>query len=58
MQFKYEWEIIKRNPQFEMDNRNLLDKIDFVNGTLEIDGKHYPMLDNNFPTVDPKIPSS
>lgn len=56
MQFKYEWEIIKRNPQFEMDNRNLLNKIDFANGTLEIDGKHYQMLDNNFPTVDPKNP--
>ena len=56
MQFKYEWEIISRNPQFEMEDRNLLHKIDFVHGTVEIDGKFYKMLDTHFPTVDPKDP--
>jgi len=56
MQFKYEWEIISRNPQFEMEDRNLLHKIDFVHGTVEIDGKFYKMLDTHFPTVDPKNP--
>lgn len=56
MQFKYEYEIIRRNPQFEMDDRNLLHKIDFGTGTIEIDGKVYRLLDTRFPTIDPSDP--
>lgn len=56
MQFKYEAEIINRNPQFEMDDRNLLHKIDFEKGTVEIDGNHYKLLDTHFPTIDPADP--
>ena len=56
MQFKLEAEIINRNPQFEMSDRNLLDKINFAEGTVELDGQIYKMLDTNFPTIDPKNP--
>jgi fructose-1,6-bisphosphatase-3 len=56
IQFKLEAEIINRNPQFEMSDRNLLDKIDFEKGTIYLDGKDYKMLDINFPTIDPKNP--
>lgn len=56
MQFKYEAEIINRNPQFEMEDRNLLHLIDFEKGTVEIEGKHYKLLDLHFPTIDPKNP--
>ncbi len=56
IQFKLEAEIIDRNPQFEMEDRNLLHKIDFDKGTVEIDGKNYNLTDNHFPTVDPKDP--
>lgn len=56
IQFKLEAEIIKRNPQFEMDDRLLLDKIDFEKGEIQI-GKHsYKLLDQHFPTIDPKNP--
>ena len=35
---------------------NLLHKINFETGMVEIDGKEYPMLDRNFPTVDSRKP--
>ena len=58
MQFKMEAQIIKRHPEFGMEGRLLLDKIDFENGTINIKGVDYPMLDMNFPTIDPKDPFS
>ena len=56
MMFKVECMVIDRNPDFEMENRALLRKINFRNGTVEIQGKRYPMLDMDLPTVDPKNP--
>lgn len=56
IQFKLEAEIIKRHPEYKMDDRMLLDKIDFKKGTVKIDGKDYQMLDCNMPTVNPANP--
>lgn len=56
MQFKMEAQIIKRHPEFMMDNRLLLDKIDYKKGTITIKGEEYPLRDTNFPTIDPKNP--
>ena len=56
MQFKVEGAIIKRHPEFLMDDRILLEHVDFDKGTVSLDGREYPMLDMNFPTVDPKDP--
>jgi fructose-1,6-bisphosphatase-3 len=56
MQWKMEAQIIKRHPEFHMENRLLLDKINFDKGTINIEGKEYAMNDMNFPTVDPKDP--
>jgi len=56
LQFKLEGQIIKRRPEFEMDDRLLLDKIDFDKKTVVIYGKEYPMLDTEFPTIDPADP--
>ena len=39
-----------------MENRLLLDKIDYEKKTVMVDGKEYPMKDVDFPTVDPKNP--
>ena len=39
-----------------MEERRLLDKIDYEKGTILLDGETYPMLDTNFPTIDPKNP--
>lgn len=56
IQFKVEAEIIKRRPEFKMDDRLLLHHINFEKGTVNIDGKEYEMRDCNFPTIDPKNP--
>lgn len=56
IQFKVEGQIIRRNPAFRMESRNLLHHIDFTKGVIEIDGKSYQMMDMNFPTVDPADP--
>ncbi len=56
IQFKLEGEIIKRHPEFKMDYRLLLNNIDFITGTISLDGNKYDLVDTNFPTIDPKDP--
>lgn len=56
IQFKLEGEIIKRRPHFCMEDRLLLDKINYQDGTINLFGKIYELNDKNFPTVDPKDP--
>ncbi len=56
IQFKVEGQIIKKNPGFKLEKRNLLHLIDYESGTIEIEGRTYELLDKNFPTVDPKHP--
>ena len=56
IQFKVEGQIIKRHPEYEMNNCLLLEAIDFSQGTVVVDGKTHPLLDTMFPTVDPKDP--
>jgi len=56
IQFKLEADIIKRRPEFEMADRNLLHLVNYEKGTVMVYGKEYPMLDTNFPTVDPAEP--
>ncbi len=52
IQFKLEGQLIRRHPEYGMDDRLLLDKIDIEKGTVCIDGAEYPLKDTNFPTVD------
>ncbi|MEE1229078.1 MAG: fructose-1,6-bisphosphatase [Lachnospiraceae bacterium] len=56
IQFKLEGQLIKRRPEFNMEKRLLLDKIDYEKGTIMIDGKEYELMDKSFPTIDPKNP--
>ena len=56
IQFKLEGQIIKRHPEYSMDNRLLLDKIDYSKGVIHLRGKEYILNDNNFPTVNPSDP--
>ncbi len=56
IQLKLEAEIINRSFSGEMQDRLLLDKIDYENKRVVIDGKVYDMLDTDFPTVDPENP--
>ena len=57
IQFKLEHEIIERRKEFDMQNRNLLHRINFETGTITLpDGSEHKMKDMNFPTIDPKDP--
>ena len=56
MQFKLESEIINRHPEYEMEDRLLLDKINFKEGTININGYAYKLLDTDFPTIDEDSP--
>lgn len=58
IQFKLECQFVKRHPEFEMDDRLLLDKINFKDYSIELYGNHYHLTDNKFPTIDPESPCS
>lgn len=57
LQFKAEAQIFKRNPSWNMQDRCVLENIDYSNGTCHVDGKEYKLLDNKFPTVNASNPS-
>lgn len=57
IQFKMEAQTFRRQPQWQMEDRCLLDMIDYERGICTIDGKEYEMRSCHFPTVDPKDPS-
>lgn len=51
--FKLEGQMIKRNPDFQMNSRLLLDKIDFKANKVTLhDGKTYDLNTDHFPTID------
>ena len=56
MMFKLEGQLIKSNPEFQMEERLLLHKIDPKNRTVEIDGRVWPIRDLPLPTVNPDDP--
>ncbi|MDO5406741.1 MAG: fructose-1,6-bisphosphatase [Eubacteriales bacterium] len=56
IQFKAEGQIIRQHPEFHLEHRNLLHRIDFEQGTITLNGTTYPLLDTSFPTVDPADP--
>ncbi len=56
IQFKIEGQLIKAHPEYHMEDRLLLDKMDLKRGIITIDGKEYELLDKNFPTVNPQDP--
>jgi fructose-1,6-bisphosphatase III len=56
MQFKLEGQLIARHPEWQMEHRRLLHRINRESGTVEVDGTSYPINDTHFPTVDPANP--
>lgn len=56
IQFKLEGQIIARRPEFNMQDRDMLSLIDYTNMSITIDDKEHYLLDNDFPTIDPKEP--
>ena len=58
IQFKEEARIFHRRPEWQMEDRCLLEHIDFAAHTCRINGTDYAMKSCLFPTVDPKDPSA
>lgn len=58
IQLKLEGQVIKRRPEYEMESRLLLDKINLDDSTVEIDGVECTLKDNFFPTFDKENPYS
>ncbi|WP_037290076.1 fructose-bisphosphatase class III [Ruminococcus albus] len=56
IQLKLESQLIKRHPEWGMDDRELFSNIDTEKGTVKLGGKTYDLLDKNFPTVDKADP--
>ena len=56
IQFKLEGQTILRHPEYHMDDRLLLDKINIADGTITVNGKTYPLTDSHLPTVNPDDP--
>jgi fructose-1,6-bisphosphatase III len=56
MQFKLEGQAIARHPEWRLEHRRLLHRMDLSAGTVEVDGKLYPLRDRYFPTLDPNSP--
>lgn len=56
IEFKLEGQLVMRHPEYQMDNRLMLDEIDYERGVVNIDGREYALKDHNFPTIDPESP--
>lgn len=56
IQFKLEGQLIKRRPEFKMNEALYLEKIDYKKGKLNLKGKEYELTDKHFPTIDPQNP--
>jgi fructose-1,6-bisphosphatase III len=56
LQFKLEGQVIRRHPEWQLEHRNLLHRINLGEGTVEVDGRTYKMLDTHLPTLDPAAP--
>jgi fructose-1,6-bisphosphatase-3 len=58
IQFKTEAAIFNRRPEWLMNDRNLLEHIDFNKQTCTIDGKEYAMKSCHFPTISADNPNA
>ena len=56
MQFKLEGQVIERNPQWKLEHRRLLHRLDLEKGTIVVDGVTYALRDRHFPTIDVRNP--
>lgn len=56
IEMKLTGEVVHRNPEMEMEDRLLLDKINYEKGTITIDGRELELNDQSFPTIDPLNP--
>ena len=56
IEFKLSGQIAMAHPEWNMNDRCLMEFIDKERGVITIDGKEYEMLDKQWPTLDPANP--
>lgn len=56
IQFKLEGQLIKNHPEYQMNDRLLLDKVDYKKGRVKISEKWYDLKEKSFPTINPNDP--
>ena len=56
IQFKIEAQVFKRRPEWQMEDRCLLEMVDYNRGVCTIGGQEYTMRSCLFPTIDPANP--
>ena len=56
IQLKLEGQMLKRHPEYKMDDRRLLEQVDWDKMTIRLHGTEFALADTNFPTIDPADP--
>ncbi len=56
IQFKLEGKLIRRRPEFKMNQKLYLEKINYEAGTITLNNQSYELTDTEFPTIDPDNP--
>ena len=56
MQYKLEGQLLARHPEWAMEHRRFLHRMDLENGTVCVEGQQYELRDRHFPTIDPADP--
>lgn len=56
LEFKLTGPLVERHPEWNMDDRRLLHRIDYEQGTIDLNGETHPLTDIHFPTIDPADP--
>ncbi|HHU07037.1 MAG TPA: fructose-1,6-bisphosphatase [Clostridiaceae bacterium] len=56
IQFKLEGQLLEKHSDYGMEDRIVLKKVDFDRSVYIHEGQEYPLLDTNFPTIDPCNP--
>lgn len=51
IEFKLMGQVIKRHPEYNMDDRLMLHLIDLEKGTINLNGKEYELLDKHLPSL-------
>lgn len=54
--FKLEGQLLRRHPEYDMNEHLMLEKINFENRTIRIGEQEYSLAGHSFPTVDPIAP--
>jgi len=56
IQFKLEGQLLARHPEWDMEERRLMHRINKAAGTVCIAGQDVPLADTHLPTLDPENP--